>query len=120
MRKISPNIRKKIFTDPFYRHCSRGDEDCKGRITIEHVLIHAGRQIDALWNLIPLCEYHHGVCMYQDAGDLNKEVNTWIALNRASGSELYTLSKAINYLALRERLNLKYGEYLLKGAVIAY
>lgn len=109
MRKISDPVRKVINTDPYYTKCARCNEGtCKGRITMEHTLIYAGKQIDEVWAIIPLCEYHHAVNQYQDGGDLKKELNICIALNRATDEELLKYSKATNYIALRKQLNEKY------------
>lgn len=113
MRKIPPKIRAKILLDPFYNTCARAHEGtCQSKkITIEHVIIFAGRQIDDLWNLIPLCEYHHDVNKFQDGGDLSKERNLWIALNRATEAEMMAISKAIPYTREKIRLNNKWGTY---------
>lgn len=92
------------------RECMRSDEgNCKGRITKEHAIIYAGKQLQEEWAILDICEFHHGVNNYQDRGCLKKEIHTWIALNRASDEELRAISKAIDYLDLKLRLNLKYG-----------
>ena len=110
MRKIPLAHKNNISNDPFFKECARkNDGSCKGRITIEHALIYAGRQISEMWNYVPLCEYHHDVNTQQGNGDLNKEKNVWIALNRAEKSDLDKYSKAINYVIMRENLNRKYG-----------
>lgn len=110
MRPISPKNKTIINNDPYYKTCCRRDEgNCSGRITIEHVLIFAGRQIDEIWNLLPVCEYHHSIGKHMEDGDLNKEKHTWIALNRATDEELLKYSKAINYIEKRTNLNNKYG-----------
>jgi len=109
MRKIPPKHREIINSDLYYKTCVRQNEgNCAGNITIEHALIFGGRQIAELWNYIPLCEYHHSVNNYQDGGDLDKEKNTYFALNRATDEELLKYSKALDYLLLRKRLNKKY------------
>lgn len=109
MRKISDRVRKIINEDRYYTICARWrDGGCKGRITMEHALIYAGRQIDEAWAIVPLCAYHHAVDEYQDGGDLKKELNICIALNRATDEELLKYSKATNYIALRKQLNEKY------------
>ena len=112
MRKIS-NLHKSIIdSSPYYKKCARRtDSNCAGRITIEHALVFGGRQIAELWNYVPLCEYHHAVLNYQDGGDLQKEKNVWIALNQANDLELKKYSKAINYIRMRDILNVKYGKY---------
>lgn len=109
MRKISQRVKATLLEEPDI--CARKqDGGCKGRITWEHALIYAGRQIDEVWAIIKLCAYHHGVDEFQDCGDLQKEKNVWIALNRATDDELRKYSKAINYIELRTKLNDKYSK----------
>lgn len=107
MRPISPKVKQALLQEPDI--CVRKNEgNCGGRITWEHTLIHAGRQIDEVWAIIKLCEYHHSVNTYQDRGDLNKELNVYHALIRATDDELRKYSKAIDYIAMRKRLKEKY------------
>ena len=102
--------------DTYYQKCSRrGDGGCGGRITWEHAIIFAGRQLNEKWAIIPLCEYHHAVNMYQDGGNLNKEKNIYIALERATDDELQAISKATNYIELRDRLAKKYETKRIRG-----
>lgn len=111
MRAISKKNKDIIDTDQYYKQCARRDEgDCKGRITIEHALIYGGRQLDEIWALLPICAYHHGVDQFQDGGKLNKEKHIWLALCRATDEQLKAISKAENYIAMRERLNGKYNK----------
>ena len=84
---------------------------CQGRITREHALIYAGKQIDEAWAIVKICARHHGVDQWQDAGTLDKERNVWVALNKATDDELLQYSKVINYIDMRKRLNEKYGTY---------
>lgn len=108
MRKISPKVKEKLLQEP--QVCARlKDGFCKGRITWEHALTYAGKQIDEVWAIIFLCEYHHAVNKYQDMGALNKNKNVWIALNRATDEELKKYSKAIDLIKQREYLNKIYG-----------
>lgn len=110
MRKISPEVKAKLLEEP--QVCARlGDGECKGRITWEHAIIYAGRQLDEVWAIIKLCEYHHAVNTYQDMGALNKTKNIWIALNRATDEELKAISKAVDWVRQREYLNTIYGIY---------
>lgn len=107
MRKISPKVKAKLILEPDL--CARRNEgNCKGRITWEHALIYAGRQIDEAWAIIKLCEYHHAVNTYQDMGAMNKAKHIWLALNRATDEELEKYPKA-DYKGLRAKLNLIYG-----------
>lgn len=110
MRPISPKVKAQVLSEPDI--CLRASEmGCRGRITLEHAIIHAGRQIDAPWAILKICEFHHAVNQFQDGGNMNKERHVWIALNRATDSELKAISQAVDYLKLKERLNTKYGVY---------
>lgn len=113
MNNIPAKLRKELATDPEYSVCAlKGiHSSCDGRITWEHALTYSHKQIQERWAIVPLCEKHHAVGMYLDAGTLIKERNVWIALNRATDEELIAVSKAIDYLFERERLNKKYGVY---------
>jgi len=111
MRPIPPKLREQMANDPYYKKCARiMDGGCDGSITWEHALIFAGRQVNEPWAIIPICEYHHAVGKHQDGGNLLKEKNVWIALNRATDEQLSAVSKAINYKNMRERLNKIYGK----------
>jgi len=106
MRRIPDKLKLDILNDPYYEKCARqSDGSCGGRITFEHVLIFAGKQLNQKFAIIPLCCYHHAVNEYQDGGDLNKEKNEWIALNRATDVELKAISKAVDYIHKRNYLN---------------
>lgn len=113
MNKIPPQLRLKIASDPYYRQCARkcalNDHECKedertGKlIEWEHALIFAGRQIQEKWAIVPICWWAHR------GPGLVKEINEWLALNRATDEELLKYSKAINLTAKRDYLNTKYG-----------
>lgn len=104
--------RKEMSKNPFYKVCAlKGflDHECGGSITWEHSIIYAGKSLQAIWSIVPLCSKAHAVNEFQDAGTMNKELNVWIALNRASEDDLLLISKAENYIQKKERLNAKYG-----------
>lgn len=82
MRPISQKFRKQFDTTPYFKVCARKNGTCDGRITIEHAFIYAGRQIDELWNFVPLCWHHH-----LGAG-LDKKINECLALKRATSEDL--------------------------------
>ncbi len=110
MRKIPNKMREEMANDSYYNTCSRlEDGGCGGRITWEHAVIFAGRQLNEKWAIIPMCERHHGVGTYQDGGILDKQRNLHIALNRATDQELEAISKSIDYKQLRDRLNIEHG-----------
>lgn len=90
----------------------RSDEgNCQGRLTKEHALYYAGKQLQDEFSILDICEFHHGVGSFQDRGNLNKQKHTWIALNRAPEARLKELDKGEDKIALRERLNAVYGVY---------
>ena len=113
MSKIPKKLLAAILADPFYKRCARhAEESCAGRITFEHAIIYAGKQLNEKWAIIPLCSKHHAVDEYQDGGDLDKRINLWIALNRASTDELLSISRANDYFRHMHRLNDQYGRYV--------
>lgn len=92
------------------RVCLRADEgNCAGRLTKDHAMTFAGKQIQAEWAILDICAFHHGVDEYQDNGGKNNEKHVWLALCRATDDELRAISKAVDYIALRSRLNAKYA-----------
>lgn len=115
MRKIPETLKQDILADRFYERCALRHTPhccgCAGRVTWEHAIIYAGRQLNEKWAIVPLCERCHGVNSYQDVTAVNKELSVWVALNMATDAELLAVSKATNYLRERDRLNNKYGTY---------
>ncbi len=99
--------------DPFYRVCARkrllndhvcGADPRTGKlIEWEHALIYAGSQVNEKWAIVPICWWAHS------GPGLIKEINVWIALNRATDEELLKYSKSTPYLRERQRLNAIYG-----------
>lgn len=116
MNKVPQKLRKQWATEDLMgikRVCLRSDEgNCSGRITKEHAIIYAGKSLQEDWAILNICAYHHEVDRFQDGGGMNKEKHVWIALNRAPDERLVELSKGEDKLALRERLNAKYGVYV--------
>jgi hypothetical protein len=109
MRKIPPKLLEEMLSDPYYSKCARKKEgNCKGRVTLEHALIFAGKQVNEKYAIVPICAYHHEVDQYQDGGGMNKELHVAIALSRASDLELRMISKAIDYTHMRDVLCEKY------------
>jgi hypothetical protein len=81
MHRIPPKLRRELSEDPYYQVCARGWENCspcRGRITWEHAILYAGRQVQERWAIIPLCYYHHL------GHGLVKRINIEIAMSRAT------------------------------------
>ena len=80
---IPSKLLQQILSDPYYQICARHkDGSCSGRITFEHAFIYAGRQVQELWAIIPLCYFHHL------GKGLNKSINQAIAFSRATLADL--------------------------------
>lgn len=90
--------------DPFYKKCCiSGRLATNTKIEWHHNLIFAGKQVQEKWCILPLAEeLHHNIVKY-------KEKCNWIMLNRATDADLERFSKAVNYKAMRDNLNKKYG-----------
>lgn len=114
MNNVPKKLRKELAADPFYKACARkgiNGHECAGRITWDHTIIFAGKQVQERFAIIPVCAKAHEVDSWQDGGELNKELHLWIALNRATDDELASISRAIDYRQKRDRLNVTYGVY---------
>lgn len=111
-------LREDIGNDPEYTRCALLGlllpliGPCEGRITREHAIYFAGKKFQTRWAIPPICAKHHGVDLFQDGGTASKEIRVWVALNRATTEELSRISRVVNYLRERDRLNAKYGPYL--------
>jgi len=107
---IPKKLLEEILADDFYQKCIRSHEGtCRGRVTFEHAIIYAGKQVQEKWAIVPLCEYHHDVLSFQDRGDLKKDYGQWVALNRMTEADEKKYPKR-NWKKERELLNKKYGK----------
>ena len=94
---------------------------CEGRITWEHAVIYGGKKIQEKWAIIAICEKGHAVDNFQDAGTMKKEMNQWIAYNRATDEELLKYSSPAFKLTKvdeRIRLNKIYGPWEQKYQIV--
>ena len=81
MNNTPAKLRRKWASDP-PAVCMRRDENCSGRMTKEHALLYAGRQVQEDWAILDLCWAHH-------LGEfLNKRENIRIAMARATPEDL--------------------------------
>lgn len=96
MRPISAPVKREV--EARKNLCQRRlvfrDHECQGRITWEHALTFAGRQVDAAFAIVKICAWAHDVDEFQDGGNLDKEKNQYIALMQASEADMQTYSKA--------------------------
>ena len=112
MNNIPQRLRRQLAADPEYKICALKDyHECGGRITYEHALIVAGKQLQTRYAIVPVCARGHEVDGFQDAHTMDKDMNRWVALNRATDTELRAISRAIPYIRERARLNSIYGPY---------
>lgn len=120
MTPIPKKTRAELEQDPFYHRCARNDalhdHECQGdpvrgpygrMIEWEHALILAGKKYQKPFSIVPICWWAH-----RGPGQ-NKEINVWIALNRATDEELLDLTRAggRDYFRYRAFLNTQYGVY---------
>jgi len=88
MRPIPKKLLKEILEDPYYEICIRDNCDCKGRITLEHALYYARKQINEKFAILPVCEFHHKVGIFQNNGDLDKRFHEYIAIGRMTKEDV--------------------------------
>lgn len=77
MNNVPKKLRDKWAADP-PKVCMRAGSECYGRLTKEHAIIYAGRQVQEDWAILDLCEYHH---LYEG---LDKKWNIEMAMSRAT------------------------------------
>jgi hypothetical protein len=84
MRKVSKKVKEELLERE--EKCERyeyfHDHVCQGRLTWEHAIIYAGRQVDAAWAIIKICAWAHDVDQFQDGHHLDKDKNEFIALRK--------------------------------------
>ena len=100
MKAIPQRIRREMAADPWYSRCAICGDPRK--VEWHHVFIYRGSQIQEKWAIVPACEEHHRMVKTRRR---IKEAFERIALNRATDNELRAVSKAINYIRERKRLN---------------
>jgi len=105
---IPKKLRDEMAQDEYYKFCIRQKEGtCSGRITWEHSLIYAGKQIQEKFAIVPLCEYHHSIGKHHEDGDLQKNYGQWVAMKRMTLADKLKYSKR-NWNKDLELLNQKY------------
>ena len=96
MRPISPKVKALVDARP--DKCQRRevfhDHDCQGRLTREHALQYASRQVDEAFAIIKICAWAHDVDEWQDAGNLDKEKNQYIAFSQATEEDFAKYPKS--------------------------
>lgn len=79
---IPKELLANLISDPYYQSCARKNKDCDGRITFEHAIMYAGRQVQEEWAILPLCFFHHL------GRGLAKKENVRLAMSRASAEDI--------------------------------
>lgn len=103
MNQIPKALRARLASLPRMRRCARHGPDCSGRITWEHAMTYAGRQIQREWAIVPLCVFHHL------GRGLVKEINRHIALQRATDADLAEFPRE-DFQQLKNYLESVYGK----------
>jgi len=91
MRRIPDELKEAIASSPLHGRCIRRlvfrDHECEGRITWEHAILYAGRQVNEVWAILELCEKAHSTGAYQDTGILDKRKNEYLAISRMTAAD---------------------------------
>lgn len=116
MNNMPLKLRRDCASDIFYTRCARQDalhdhvcaaSPLTGKlIEWEHAIIFANNQVQQKFALVPLCWWAHS------GPGLKKQINVWIALNRATDEEIVSISRAVDYFRVRALLNKQFGEYM--------
>lgn len=111
-KPIPTKMRADMDADPYYHQCARAmalcDHECEADpirgnlIEWEHAMYYKGERVNEPWAIVPICYLVHR------GGKMIKEINQWLALNRATDAELDKYPRA-EWRQLRDRLNAKYG-----------
>jgi hypothetical protein len=109
MRPIPQALRRQLAEDPFMSRCCITGSVAE-KIDWHHNLIFAGRQVNEAWAILPLARSIHDRVFSPEI----KERCDWIMLNRATDDQLRPYCRVIDYIALKKRLNAKFGTSLLK------
>ena len=93
---IPKKMRDTLSKDPFMKKCIVAN-NCEGRVEFDHAFTYAGRRVNELWAILPLCTKHnHGVTREVEAA---RKVNlrTRIAHFKAESDfrEKYSRSKLL-------------------------
>ena len=112
MRPVSPKVREAVLArkEICQRRALLHDHDCQGRLTWEHTLTYAGRQVDEAFAIVKICAWAHDVDEFQDGGNLNKEKNQLCALMQATEQDFARYPRA----GWSARLAYLTGKYLGK------
>ena len=52
-------MREQLAQDPYMRDCVILGGICEGRIQWHHAFKYAGKRVNEIWALLPVCENHH-------------------------------------------------------------
>lgn len=102
MSKIPSWLREELTHDKFMRRCILADsrDQCRGRVQWHHVWKYAGKQIQEVFAVMPLCTRHH------EYEYRFRDIIKRISLSRATPQELLKYPK-IDWGLEKERLGVK-------------
>lgn len=85
MRPIPPKMRQEMADDSYYQVCAwHRKKHPNKRLQWHHNLIHAGRQVNRKWAILPLCQEIHEIVSRREV----REYLDWVMLSRAPENEL--------------------------------
>ena len=56
---IPKEIREQLSEDPYMKECDIANGMCEGKLEWHHAFTYAGKRVNELWSIIPLCHHHH-------------------------------------------------------------
>lgn len=56
---IPPAIREELSNDSYMNECDVANGMCEGKLEWHHAFTYAGKRVNELWSIIPLCHHHH-------------------------------------------------------------
>jgi hypothetical protein len=101
---IPEDVQNELSESPRMKICCVANEKCAGRIEWHHAMTFQSRRIQKAFAIVGICAYHH----LHEAGCADRILR--VCLNLATDEELEEISKAIDYKAMRDRLNLQYAK----------
>lgn len=111
MTSIPLAVREALANDPWMTKCVhrylKNPSPCEGRVEWDHSVFFRGRQVQEPFAIVPACYRHHR------GGQLDRNLHTLFALQRATNKTLVAHSKAEDLLQKRAYLMKKYGKMLL-------
>lgn len=110
MNRIPKKLRDRLADDMLYQRCCITGElgTWADPLQWHHNLIHAGKQVQADFAILPVKKSIHLIADYPKI----KEKLDWVMLNRMSEEELERYGRVFDWQARKDYLNALFGEWI--------